>query len=271
MTKSRHFIVWISALVLGAIIIVSLTHTAPQALPAENTAEDTIEVVPTTEPTVPLLHVPVRASRIQYEKVYTNAAVSEKIAEVEQAQGDVQNAIDSGRYTPVACEQMVIELNRLKGIYNKYLEDQTKYIKWEDEYHVAAYVWSALKADGYSDAVCAGILGNMMAECGGHTLVLDYTAYNSREHGGGLCGWLYRYYPEANGASLEEQVNILLSTIEEQIDYSYSFEQFTKTTDVSTAALTFAKHYERCNSMSYTVRQRSAQKAYAYFVLGEQH
>ena len=38
----------------------------------------------------------------------------------------------------------------------------------------AQQVWTYLKSYGYSDSVAAGIIGNMMRECGGDTLNLDW-------------------------------------------------------------------------------------------------
>lgn len=54
----------------------------------------------------------------------------------------------------------------------------------------AERVWDYLRSLGYSEAATAGILGNMMAECGGQTLDLDpfiigYTPGFSY----GLCQW----------------------------------------------------------------------------------
>jgi hypothetical protein len=82
---------------------------------------------------------------------------------------------------------------------------QEKQVEWEEihkwevrasEYPVATQVWLFLKEElGYSDAVCAGIIGNMMAECGGHTLNLQWNLYNASYHYG-LCQWSSRYYPE---------------------------------------------------------------------------
>ena len=42
----------------------------------------------------------------------------------------------------------------------------------EAKYPVATYIWRYMKDLGWSDAVCAGIMGNMMAEVGGHTLLI---------------------------------------------------------------------------------------------------
>ena len=40
----------------------------------------------------------------------------------------------------------------------------------KDEYPEAYKIWHYLKKLGYNDYVCAGIMGNIMAECGGQTL-----------------------------------------------------------------------------------------------------
>jgi hypothetical protein len=47
----------------------------------------------------------------------------------------------------------------------------------------------------------------------------------------------------------------------------FDYESFLKMTDVSEAALAFAKSYERCSSVSYEMRQEAALKAYNYFDL----
>ena len=54
---------------------------------------------------------------------------------------------------------------------------------------IASQVWTHLKNYGYSDSVAAGIIGNMMRECGGDTLDLDWDIvghYNGDEYYG-LC------------------------------------------------------------------------------------
>ena len=46
----------------------------------------------------------------------------------------------------------------------------TKKIINKDKYPEAYKIWHYLKKLGYNDYVCAGIMGNIMAECGGQTL-----------------------------------------------------------------------------------------------------
>lgn len=143
------------------------------------------------------------------------------------------------------------------------------------EYPVATQVWRYMKDElGWNDYVCAGVMGNMMAEVGGQTLNLQPFLYG---HSGGgyygICQWSGRYYPGIQGASLEAQLDFLRDTVKKELDtYGYVFrsgmdyESFCALTDAEDAALAFAKAYERCGSGSYGIRQSNALKAYNYFV-----
>ena len=60
------------------------------------------------------------------------------------------------------------QLNKLITIYENRLEQK----RWEiriEKYPTASSIWLYLSDQGYSDEICAGILGNIMAEVGGHT------------------------------------------------------------------------------------------------------
>lgn len=143
------------------------------------------------------------------------------------------------------------------------------------EYPVATQVWRYMKEElGWNDYVCAGVMGNMMAEVGGQTLNLQPYLYG---HSGanyyGLCQWSSRYYPSIQGADVNAQLDFLASTVKKELDtYGYLFrsgldyEAFCNLTDAEDAAMAFAKAYERCGSGSYGVRQTNALKAYNYFV-----
>ena len=143
------------------------------------------------------------------------------------------------------------------------------------EYPVATQVWRYMKEElGWNDYVCAGVMGNMMAEVGGQTLSLDPYLYG---HSGanyyGLCQWSSQYYPSIQGADVDAQLDFLASTVKKELDtYGYLFrsgldyEAFCNLTDAEDAAMAFAKAYERCGSGSYGVRQTNALKAYNYFV-----
>lgn len=75
------------------------------------------------------------------------------------------------------------------------------------------------------------------------------------------------------GASLEEQCDYLRDTIEYEFDTfgyvykrNFDYNSFLDLTDIKSAALAFAKCYERCGSGSYYTRQQNAIAAYNYFI-----
>lgn len=142
-----------------------------------------------------------------------------------------------------------------------------------EEYPVASTVWNLLKEHGYNNYVCAGIIGNMMAECGGQTLDLDYDAYNPSGYYYGLCQWNRSAYYYVFDADIEGQMKVLFDTIEYEFNtfgYCYSsyfdYDSFVEIENEQDAALAFAKCYERCGSGTYYTRQLNATEAYNYFV-----
>lgn len=139
-----------------------------------------------------------------------------------------------------------------------------------EEYPAAATIWYYFKDLGYNDYICAGILGNIMAEVGGQTLNIQYWLYGNGYYG--MCQW-NKAYSSVWGADLNGQCNYLKNTIEYEFDTfgfcyasNFNFSSFLNLTDERAAALAFAKCYERCGSGSYTIRQNNAEIAYNYFV-----
>ena len=162
-----------------------------------------------------------------------------------------------------------------KTHYKKLIGEFRKTRKWAQhaaEYPAATEIWLYMKNLGWSDAVCAGIMGNLMAEVGGQTLNINYGLYSSSGSYYGMCQWSNRYYGSIHGMGLRAQCNFLRDTIKKELDtYGYmyksgmNFSKFLSIASPSEAALCFAKAYERCGSGSYSVRQRNAQVAYDYF------
>lgn len=150
---------------------------------------------------------------------------------------------------------------------------QAEEAKWATkaaEYPAATQIWRYMKAQGWNDYVCAGIMGNLMAEVGGQTLDIRYTLSSSGYYG--MCQW-NRQYSNIWGAGLESQCDYLRDTIKYEFDTfgfnyqrGFNFNSFLNMTDAQQAALAFAKSYERCSSASYNIRQKNALKAYNYFV-----
>lgn len=138
------------------------------------------------------------------------------------------------------------------------------------EFPSATQVWLYMKELGWNDYVCAGIMGNLMAEVGGQTLNLQYTLCGKNYYG--MCQWS-RGYSKIWGAGLTEQCDFLRDTIQYEIDTfgklyakGFNFNSFLNMSNEKEAALAFAKSYERCNSKHYAIRQKNATKAYDYFV-----
>lgn len=139
------------------------------------------------------------------------------------------------------------------------------------EYKDVTLIWEYMKNLGWNDYVCAGILGNMMAEVGGGTLDLQTTIYGNGFYG--LCQWNQVFTDTVWGADLKGQMDFLRDDIKYQIDmfgfcYSnnFNFEKFLELENEQEAALAFMKCYERGLPQSNYVRQQYATIAYEYFV-----
>lgn len=157
---------------------------------------------------------------------------------------------------------------------DKLIEEEMNAPKYRhfQEYPEAATVWYYFKDKGYNDYVCAGIIGNMMCECGGLTLNLQPMAYSPGKYFYGLCQWSKPYYSNIFDADIDEQLDFLYETIDDEFNifgYAYrsgfNYEKFLLLENEKDVALAFAKCYERCASEYYSVRQTCATRAYNYF------
>lgn len=178
-------------------------------------------------------------------------------------------------YRDDIIEMLDVEMSEVDYILRKYYGDIEYIETWENrskEYPVATQIWSSMKEQGWNDYVCAGIMGNIMTECGGQTLNIQWWLYDARGAHYGICQWNLYYRPEASGLSLENQLKLLYNTIESEINYAgnryysgFSYDSFLQMDNCREAALAFAKTYERCGSASYGIRQTNAEIAYEYF------
>lgn len=158
---------------------------------------------------------------------------------------------------------------RYEAIYN---EENAIWVARAKEYPVATYVWQFLNDAGYNDYVIAGIIGNMMVECGGHTLALQPYIYSVDGYYG-LCQWSRGYQDRVGDTDTEYQCQFLLDTIVYEIDTyghlykrGFDYSSFISLTNEKDAALAFARSYERCGFISYGARRACATTAYNYFV-----
>ena len=175
------------------------------------------------------------------------------------------------------------EVNRVIEINNLYKVDYDVFVEaewnafWEprmEEYPVATQAWLYMKSLGWSDTVCAGIMGNLMLETGGGTLYLDWDSNGSS--GYGLIQWI------GGRRSLIKSIYGEFPTVENQIqfvhDELYGTNGVRKQVTASQlnaimgaetpedCAYAFACYYERCSVQHRGVRRTYAQRAYEYFV-----
>lgn len=119
------------------------------------------------------------------------------------------------------------------------------------DYPVAAQVYDRLHGWGWSDVCIAGVLGNMMAECGGQTLALE--PYDDTTEDGvryfGLCQWSMRYNPDVDGLDVDGQLAYLGGNIEGNMAYfgrsQDTYSRWLQSTDAAQAARDFCTYYER--------------------------
>ena len=184
-------------------------------------------------------------------------------------------------FTPLTSESEV-EIEPEEILPPKPSELSEKELFWQkcmEEYPVATEIWLQMKSYGWTDAACAGIMGNIMREVGGDTLeYISPHRYNKRGTHYGLCQWSNVYYPQiqptaTSEPTAEEQINFLRYTIINQKtlhhDYGFGEEYLETVTDHKEAAYTFCVGYERPNE-DPTRRINNAEMAWKYFVLGEE-
>lgn len=182
-------------------------------------------------------------------------------------------------FYPEDYEALREKADLLDAIY----EDRVDYERYLYEKFPEAFtVWSYLTGEmGLNNYVAAGIIGNMMNECGGNSLKLQplITSSHSMTYKGvsyhfyGICQWFIGYNPQMAGASLEKQLEYLNSNIESIFDnYGYLYKKgfkyadFCALTDCKEAATAFMVVYERPGPSTKTTRQNNACYAYSVFV-----
>ena len=121
----------------------------------------------------------------------------------------------------------------------------------EDDHYYARVIWNYLRYEmGLNEYCAAGIMGNIMTECGGQTLDIQPYITNSSGHYG-ICQWNLRYFPEVRGKSLHGQLEFLNSTIRwimndfgDRYYDGFNYNKFIEITDERVAAKAFAYAYE---------------------------
>ena len=163
--------------------------------------------------------------------------------------------------------------------YQKKQTEWEEIHKWEvraSEYPVATQVWLYMKEEfGWSDTVCAGIMGNMMAECGGcwtsdlHWNVSSSSGYGMIQWLGGRKQQLFNIY--GSSPSIEDQLNFMkdelygTNGVTKQVTDS-QLDKIMNADSPEDCAYAFACYFERCGEGHRWVRRDYARRAYDYFV-----
>lgn len=187
----------------------------------------------------------------------TNSTISKDFESVKEELKSVEDELEEVK-------------TELKEVKNENLKWSAKY----NQYPAATIAWIYMTEElGWSDAVAAGIIGNMMSECGGQTLTLVWDSNSGS--GYGLIQWIGN-----RRASIKEKYGET-PTVIEQIEFVkdelYGTNGVTQqVTDKQRdlilnaaspeqCAAEFARWFERPASNNYSTRQSNAIKAYKYF------
>ena len=159
------------------------------------------------------------------------------------------------------------------------VQEEQFWKKCSEEYPIATEIWLEMKSYGWTDAACAGIMGNIMREVSGNTMEhISPNICNSTQSHYGLCQWSKKYYPDIQpkdgwAPSIAEQIEFLRYTIIHQRElyhnYGFTEEYLMTATDHREVAKVFCNGYERPGESS-KCREDNAEKAWKYFVLGEE-
>ena len=203
-------------------------------------------------------------SSYEEEKI-SGSTMETELDSIKQQNNELQTKLSDYEQIISGKDKQIQQLeSKIKELESKIPKANTTF-KADGNYNQATEVWDGLKALGLNDYVCAGILGNIMAEVGGQTLDISRWPQYSQNGYYGICQWSNgRKQRLLNdfGTTLNDQIRFLSVELFEVIPKDSSFYNMQ---DEKEAALYFAKYYERCNSKYYSVRQKNATKALEYF------
>lgn len=184
---------------------------------------------------------------------------------------DEEHAVITLAQEEYAIAKSAKQYYETKYAEQKKIEEAKKFAAKANASPIASEVWAFLKSKGYNDAVTAGILGNMMQECGGGTLDLNPYIYNPTGKYYGLCQWSRMY--GLHGTSTLVQLNYLADTLESNFNTygrlyksGFTYTDFCNLTSPEEAAKAYLYAYGRGSFGTCSKRQANARAAYNYFV-----
>ena len=203
------------------------------------------------------------------EEVKAGSTIQNEVDLLKAENEDLKSQIFDYEYYIADKDEQIQQLKKdnadLEDTASKLAAAQKGTFKADGNYDQAQQVWNYLRDLSLNEYVCAGILGNIMAEVGGQSLDISRWPIYSQGNYYGICQWSGgRKERLLNdfGTTLNDQVRFLSVELFEVIPKDNPFYNMQ---DEREAALYFAKYYERCSSKYYNVRQTNATKALEYF------
>ena len=283
----------LSLLFAGLAATIAITANANQSIPTEPVATISEAYIP-SESSEPVLEIEPEEEIIILEVVEVERV---EPATLEEANTALEDAIFRRDTTKSVYEGLLLlgydtehpavvmaktDFENAEADVEYYTEQQLICQEEEDwkvraeEYPVATQAWLYMKNElGFSDIVCAGIMGNMMAECGGcWTSDLDWDVSSSSGYGmiqwlGGRKQQLFSIY--GSNPSVENQLDFVKDELygTNGVTRQVTDSQLDKIMNAETpedCAYAFACYYERCSEGHRWVRRDYARRAYEYFV-----
>lgn len=283
----------LSLLCAGLVAIITITASANQDMPTEPVATISEAYIP-SESSEPVLETEPEEEIIILENVEVervepttldkaNTALEDAIFRRDTTKSVYEGLLLLGYDTEHPAVVMAkTDLENAEADVEYYTEQQLirqEEENWRvraEEYPVATQAWLYMKNElGFSDVVCAGIMGNMMAECGGcWTSDLDWDVHSSSGFGmiqwlGGRKQQLFSIY--GSNPSVENQLDFVKDELygTNGVTKQVTDSQLDKIINAETpedCAYAFACYYERCGEGHRWVRRDYARRAYEYFV-----
>lgn len=194
--------------------------------------------------------------------------------EIDTTKAEYASLVDMNSSISDELESVKNEFEKIKSELEEVKKENLKWSSKYNQYPSATIAWIYMTEElGWSNVVAAGILGNMMSECGGQTLKLDWDS--NGKSGYGLIQWI-----GGRRASIKEKYGEL-PTVVEQIEFikdelygtngvkqqvtDKQRDLILNATYPEQCAAYFAKWFERPASSDYSKREANAVRAYAYF------
>lgn len=283
----------LSLLFIGLISVITITARVNQSMPTKPVATISEAYIP-SESSEPVLETEPEEEIIILEVVEVERV---EPTTLEEANTALENAIFRRDTTASVYEGLLLlgyteehpavvmaktDLQSAEEDVGYYTEQQLIHQEEEnwrvraEEYPVATQAWLYMKNElGFNDIVCAGIMGNMMAECGGcWTSDLDWDVRSCS--GYGMIQWLsgrkqqlFSIY--GDNPSVENQLDFMKDELygTNGVTKQVTDSQLDKIINAETpedCAYAFACYYERCGEGHRWVRRDYARRAYEYFV-----